>query len=176
MHDYTLSTLQKDTVIHRTHTCIDQINQELSLNLEYIPVLFDLKGRASGMFVVKNGTSYIRYNEIIFSRYFEDSLHSTTAHEVAHYACYAQYARKQIKPHGQEWRYFMSLLNVKAEVTSRYDLDGLPLRQQIRHLYACNCMQHSITTTRHNRIQKNRVIYRCKNCYQPLSLVKSITS
>lgn len=176
MLEYSLSDIQKQAVIDRTYSCIDSLNHQFKLRLEYIPVLFDLKGRASGMFVVKDGASYIRYNEIIFSRYFEDSLHSTTAHEVAHYVCYARNTRARIKPHGKEWREAMLLLGVEAEVTGRYDLTDLPLRQQARHRYSCNCMQHMLSSTRHNRIQRNKMIYRCKSCFQPLTLITSTTS
>ena len=170
MIDYSLTTAQKQVVTDRTVFYLENANRALGLNLGLIPILFDLKGKASGMFVVGRDKKIIRYNEIIFSKYFEDAVISTTAHEVAHYVNYELHGAKRVKPHGQEWRSLMQLFDVKPEVTSRYDLAGLPLRQQKQHLYQCDCMQHSLSTTRHNRIQASKVSYNCRRCLKPLKL------
>ena len=165
---HSLTPIQKHMVEEKTSHYIKLANELLSLQLERIDVRFDLSGRSSGMFVLKYGQMSIRYNEIIFSRYFDDALVNTVAHEVAHYVVCSVWGLKKVKPHGAEWKQVMQLFNVPAEVTSRYDVDGLPLKQQRRHQYACGCMTHQLTTTRHNKVQKKSAIYNCRKCHQPL--------
>lgn len=171
MTDYSLTAAQKQIVTDRTALYLENANSALGLRLDMIPIRFDLKGKASGMFVVRQNEKIIRYNEIIFSRYFDDAVISTTAHEVAHYVNYELHGVRKVKPHGHEWCTIMQLFDVRPEVTSRYDLTGLPLRQQKQHLYQCDCMQHSLSTTRHNRIMASKVSYNCRRCLKPLKLM-----
>ncbi len=165
---FKLSISDKQRVIACSYDYIDQFNRLLDTRYDHIPVIFDLKGKCSGMFVVRNNEMWIRYNETIFSRYFDDAIVNTTAHEVAHYIAYRLYAGRRIKPHGVEWQELMSLVGVKAETTSRYNLDGLPIRRQNTHTYVCACREHQLTTTRHNKIRLKKASYSCKFCRQPL--------
>lgn len=176
INEHRLNEHQLQSVIDTTHRYIDESNRRLDLKLPYIPVRFDLKGKASGMFVVRRGEKFIRYNEIIFSHYLEDSLLNTTAHEVAHYVVYELYGRRRVKPHGREWKQVMHMLGVRPEVTSRYDLSGLPLRQQQQFLYQCQCRLHQLTATRHNRVQAHRAIYHCRSCLKPLKFIEALRS
>lgn len=168
MLSFTLDQSQKNAVIAQTQHYINLANQQLQLNLSDIPILFNLKGCSSGMFVVKKNNIYIRYNEIIFSQYFKDNLDNTVAHEVAHYVVYGLSGPKKVKPHGIEWKRVMKLFNIKAEVTSSYDISDLPLQRQKQHHYTCGCMSHQLSTTRHNKIQKNTAVYKCRQCRQAL--------
>lgn len=174
---FTLSPSQQQQVIDKTDFYIDQANLLLSLQLPAIPVKFDLRGKSSGMFVYRrSGLSsehWIRYNPIIFSSYFEHALQHTVGHEVAHYIAYAMAAGRKIKPHGKEWAEIMALFKLPAEVTSRYDISGLPLRQQRRHRYACACREHELTSTRHNKILRGSAVYSCQLCRQPLRLLST---
>jgi len=171
MHEFTLTYAQKQQVLAKTRYFIDQANSLMSLSLEEISVAFDLKGKSSGMFVVKHEQLSIRYNEMIFSAYFEDSLNNTVAHEVAHYVVFSIWGLKKVMPHGQEWKQVMSMFGVRPEVTSDYDISHIPLNQQRRFEYACACTTHQLSTTRHNKVQKRRAVYSCRQCRQPLKLV-----
>ena len=171
MSEFSLTHDQKQQVLNRTRYFIEQANTLMSLSLEEISVSFDLKGKSSGMFVVKHKQQFIRYNEMIFSAYFEDSLTNTVAHEVAHYVVFSIWGLKKVKPHGKEWKQVMALFGVKAEVTSDYDISHIPLNQQRRFDYTCSCMTHQLTTTRHNKVQKRKAVYSCRQCRQPLRLV-----
>ncbi|VAW59223.1 hypothetical protein MNBD_GAMMA11-1088 [hydrothermal vent metagenome] len=167
---YSLTQAQKQRVINQTNVYIQQANQLHDLNLTPIDVVFDLKGKSSGMFVVRSSPShvYIRYNEIIFSQYFDDAMVNTVAHEVAHYVVHSIYGIKNTRPHGREWKQVMQLFNLRPEVTSRYDVSQLPLKQQRRHSYACGCMTHELSTTRHYKILRGKMTYHCRKCQQPL--------
>ena len=165
---FSLSAEQKEQVIQSTNAYIKMACDSLNLKLATIDVRFDLTGKSSGMFVVRQGKAYIRYNEIIFSSYFEDSIVNTVAHEVAHYVVYVTQRWERVKPHGAQWKAVMSLFGVPPEVTSKYDISLLPLKQQRRHGYRCDCMSHQLSTTRHNKVQNKKTVYHCKKCMQPL--------
>lgn len=174
---FSLSPSQQQQVIDNTDFYIEQANQLLDLQLPAIPVKFDLRGKSSGMFVYRHSGRYrehwIRYNPVIFSQYFDHALQHTVGHEVAHYVAYAISQGRRIKPHGKEWREIMALFRLPAEVTSRYDISELPLRQQRRHRYACSCREHELTTTRHNKILNGSAVYSCRLCRQPLRQLDS---
>jgi len=172
LSQFTLSTEQKKQVVESTNVYINKACQSLKINLPSIDVRFDLTGKSSGMFVVRQGRAHIRYNEIIFSSYFEDSVINTVAHEVAHYVVYSIHKWKRVKPHGAEWKSIMSIFEVPPDVTSKYDISSLPLKQQRRHDYKCECMKHQLTTTRHNKVQRKKIVYHCKKCMQPLKYVQ----
>lgn len=170
MDQFLLSQQQKHQVLERTDHYIELANQKLQLKLPSISVKFDLKGRTSGMFVVTRKQLCIRYNQIIFSAYYADSLKNTVAHEVAHYVVYSMCGSTRVKPHGEEWKQVMALYELEPLVTSRYDVSYLPLRRQQQHAYRCSCMSHQLSTTRHNKVQNRKVVYRCRKCSQPLKL------
>jgi len=165
---FILDQAQKQQVIDKTRYYINLANKQLQLQLDAIEIKFDLKGRSSGMFVVKYNQIFIRYNEIIFSEYFKDNLENTVAHEVAHYVVYVQYGARKVKPHGLEWKRVMALFEVNPEVTSRYDISALPLRRQAQYDYSCACMSHQLSTTRHNKVQRKTAVYKCRKCRQSL--------
>ena len=129
-----------------------------------VQISFDLKGRAAGVYQVRQGSVHIRYNPYIFAKFYEDNLRTTIPHEVAHYVSDRLYGLRNIKPHGKEWQDIMQEFGVKPQVTGRYDLAGIPVRRQKRHEYICNCRSHQISTSRHNKIQQGNVSYQCQYC------------
>lgn len=129
-----------------------------------IPVLFNLKGRAAGMYRVKQGQREIRYNPYLFAKYYNDNLAVTIPHEVAHYVTDVLYGLAAIRPHGKEWRGVMQLFGADASRTCDYDLAGIPIRRLLRHEYRCGCEVYKLTTRRHRRIQGGQTRYFCRNC------------
>ena len=129
-----------------------------------IPVLFDLKGRSAGMFKTIGERRFIRYNPWIFAKYFEENLRDTVPHEVAHFIVHEAYPRRGVKPHGAQWRDLMSSFGADPGVTFDLDLEGIPQRSQRTHRYHCGCQIHQVSTTRHNRVQRQRMSYYCLTC------------
>lgn len=166
----TLNLEQQEQVLSATETCLYQAGIVLEHTFEPIPVYFDLKGRAAGMYKVKKSQRMIRYNPYIFTRYFSENLATTVPHEVAHYAVDVLYGMRNTQAHGKEWKNIMALLNADASVTCDFDLQGLPTRHYQRFDYACSCRTHELTRIRHNRILKGRR-YLCRYCKQELVAV-----
>jgi SprT protein len=164
-----LSRKQRQRVVEATRATIAQAAALFGCEFAEIPVLFELRGRAAGMYRVRGGQRVIRYNPYIFARYFNDNLENTVPHEVAHYVTDVLYGLRRVRPHGPEWRAVMRAFGAVPTATCRYDLDGLPVRRQQRFSYQCSCTTHSLSTVRHNRVQGGRAYYSCRRCRAPLS-------
>jgi len=136
-----------------------------------IPVLFDLRGRASGMYRVRGRERRIRYNPWLFARYYENCMASTVPHEVAHYLSDVVYGLRNIRPHGREWRAIMAAFGADASVTADYSLDGIPLRRTRKHGYRCACDIHWLGALRDRRVRSGAARYRCRRCGEPLQPV-----
>ncbi|MGH8497428.1 MAG: SprT-like domain-containing protein [Methylococcales bacterium] len=163
-----LNPEQIDRVIARTADFIHRAGKIFNRGFEIIPVSFNLKGCAAGMYRLKENRGQIRYNPYIFSRYFDDNLAVTVPHEVAHYITDAVYGLKNIRPHGNEWKHLMARFEADASRTCNYDLSGVPLRTTRRHAYTCGCSTHHLTSVRHNRVQRGEARYFCRICRRQL--------
>jgi len=159
-----LSRQQKDQVCEATGACIRRAEHIFKLAPRPVPVVFDLKGRAVGMYRVRCGERLIRYNPYIFAKYFDSNLNETVPHEVAHYVTDRLYGLGNVRSHGFEWKTVMAALGVDARATARYDLDGIPVRRQRRFAYRCSCRIHQLTSCRHNRVLRGQAAYHCQNC------------
>lgn len=155
---------QQQQVITLTGDYINRATRIFRREFARIPVLFDLTGRAAGMYRVRRGERVIRYNPYLFAKYFEDNLKVTVPHEVAHYITDCVYGFATIRPHGPQWRELMVAFGAEPKATSDYDLDGVPGRRQRRHPYHCGCTAHELTTVRHNKASSGRMRYYCKRC------------
>lgn len=163
-----ISIKQQKQVIQKTYSYIQMAADNFSCNIASIPVYFDLKGRASGMYVTEHKKKYIRYNPYIFAKYFEDNLQTTVPHEVAHYVSDVIFGLHKIRPHGNEWKNIMHSFGVKPDTTSDYDLTGIPVRRLQRYEYQCDCMRHQLSAVRHNKVLRGKMSYRCRFCGSPV--------
>ncbi|MEZ5503999.1 MAG: SprT-like domain-containing protein [Halioglobus sp.] len=155
---------QQRLVLTKTEEYMLRAEEIFGRRFDRLPVLFDLKGRAAGMFKIIGKRRLIRYNPWIFSKYFEENLRDTVPHEVAHFIVHEVYPRRGVKPHGPQWQDLMARFDADAGVTFNLDLAGVPQRSQQTHRYFCGCQVHEVSTTRHNRAQRRRVRYHCCTC------------
>ena len=165
-----ISPYQQQQVVSETERYISIASAFFDRNIPAIPILFDLKGRAAGMYKSRLGTRQIRFNPYLFTKYFQDNLNDTVPHEVAHYITDVIYGLKRIRPHGEEWQAIMQLFGIEAQRTHSFDLQGIPQRQQKRFTYQCGCKLYQLTTRRHNLIQKGERRYLCRSCKGELNL------
>ena len=164
-----INEAQQQQVCSATTNYISKAGQIYGINIESIPVSFDLKGRAAGIYRVHDKHRVIRYNPYIFAKYFSNNLKTTVPHEVAHYITDIIYGLRNIKPHGAEWRETMRALGAEPQVTANYDLTGVPLRQVKRYVYRCDCSTHNLSSIRHNRVLHGGAIYYCRNCSKQIN-------
>jgi SprT protein len=157
----------------KTGEFINQASRIYRHRFPMIPVFFDLQGHAAGMYKVSNNERLIRYNPYLFAKYFDDNIATTVPHEVAHYVVDMLYGASKVKPHGLEWQEVMLSLGAEPRVTGSYDLSGIPIRRQQRHVYQCACTLHQISTVRHNKILRGLARYYCRKCNTALKSVSS---
>jgi SprT protein len=158
---------QQEQIISATEACLYQASLKLEYSFDPIPVVFDLKGRAAGMYKVNKSRRVIRFNPYIFAKYFSENLATTVPHEVAHYLVDVLYSMRSTQPHGKEWKSMMAIFGADASVTCNFDLAGLPTRHYQRFDYSCSCRTHELTRIRHNRVLKG-TRYHCRRCKQEL--------
>lgn len=147
---------------------IGEASLRYGVPLAVIPVTFDLFGVSAGMYRSAGRQTVIRYNPLIFSRYFEENLRDTVPHEVAHYVVDKLYGRRGVRPHGCQWQAVMTDFGVTPLVRHDWNLEGLGIRRQRRFAYRCGCGRHDVTAVRHNRMRKRGVVYRCRRCGEAL--------
>ncbi|MFK8069145.1 MAG: SprT-like domain-containing protein [Gammaproteobacteria bacterium] len=165
---------QQLIVIDRQNELIELAASEVGKKIPQIEIKFDLSGRTAGMYCSHKRQRWIRYNPYIFAKYFEENFKTTIPHEVAHYLVDHIY-RLRRAPHGKEWRSMMHLLGCEPETTHKFDLEGVPVKRQQRHLYRCSCQEHQLSSTRHNRAQirgQKKRDYFCRNCREVLIYVE----
>lgn len=169
-----ISPSLQEQVIKETNHFIKSAEDYYSSRFPEIPVLFDLTGKAAGMYRVKAGQRVIRYNPYVFSKYFDDNFSETIPHEVAHYVTDVLFNLKRIRPHGNEWKSVMQVFGVAANRTANYDLSGLPVRNYQKFVYHCGCQNYELTSRRHNKILRGSGHYLCRDCGGKLLFVKNV--
>ena len=163
-HVQPVNDSQKQQILNATSRCLQQACQLFELDYQTIPVSFDLRGRAAGMYQVRMGKQRIRYNPWIFSSHYDANLTETVPHEVAHHVADRLFGLRSIRPHGKEWKTIMRALGAEPRVTADFDLTGVPVRRQRRHSYACSCREYQLTTSRHNKVCRYQARYHCRLC------------
>lgn len=163
---------QQQQVLNETLRFLDVASDHFLQDFDTIPVLFDLKGKAAGMYRVKMGQRVIRYNPFIFAKYFDDNLQQTIPHEVAHYITDVLFGMRNIRPHGKEWKAVMHVFGVEPNRTASYDLSGVPQRRFDSFIYHCGCQDYALTSRRHNKILRGQGHYLCRDCGGKLKFVR----
>lgn len=173
-----IDTEQQLRVADEVERLIKQAAQRYGQYFENIDVLFNLRGKAAGMYRVKKSRSWlnpyptferhIRFNPWLFAKYPEDSWSNTIPHEVAHYIADCRFGLANIRPHGREWQQIMTDFGAEPSVTVQYDLSDIPTRKQRKYTYHCGCREVQISAIRHHRMSTHQQQYRCRDCSQML--------
>lgn len=159
----TLNDAQRTEVVAATSGWVARARRLYAHPLPDIPVRFDLRGQLAGMYRVRGERREIRYNPLVFARWYGENLADTVPHEVAHYVVDVLHGRRA-RPHGAEWRTVMNAFGVAAQRTGDFDLGDLPVRRERRFRYRCPCSEHQLSATRHHRVLRGQSRYHCRAC------------
>lgn len=164
-----LASEQQELVLERAAQCVRLANKAFGVDLPVPKIRFSVKGTAWGYYQRRGKKIEIRFNPLLFARYFQEGLQDTVPHEIAHYFVDAMYTGRP-KPHGREWREVMHVFGIEnPRATSDYDTTGLGVRKQQRIKYRCSCQTHEVSKTRHNRMLRGSK-YQCISCHEELQL------
>ncbi|OGT74377.1 MAG: hypothetical protein A2W76_03040 [Gammaproteobacteria bacterium RIFCSPLOWO2_12_47_11] len=155
---------QQTLVVCETVRYIRLASKLLQRSFAEVPVSFNLKGLAAGMYRVNRQGRCIRYNPCIFARYFEENFTTTIPHEVGHYIIDQVHGLRHVRPHGTEWRALMQMFGADTSRTALFDPEGLPARVYRQYTYQCDCITWQLTSRRHNRIVRDQARYHCRRC------------
>lgn len=164
---------QQQQIVDEVIRYLGFAEQRLQQVFPVIPIKFDLKGRAAGMYKVQAGNRQLRFNPYLFARYFEDNFTNTIPHEVAHYLVDVIHGIKKVRPHGKEWQNIMRMFGAEPQRTHQFDLTGIPQRTYRRFDYRCDCNTYQLTSRRHNLIMKKQRRYFCRQCKSELQLLNN---
>ncbi len=140
-----------------------------------IEIRFDLRGKTAGQVRIRaRGQYLIRYNLELLKRGGANFLERTVPHEVAHVLAYHGHGAN-IRPHGREWQRIMRQLGAEPTRCHDYDVSGLGARQLRYYAYHCGCMEHRLSSIRHNKVAKGQR-YLCRRCGEPLQPGSRIAS
>jgi len=190
----------QNDVVSEVQRYIDIASALYQKKIPAIDVVFNIKGKAAGMYRYyydkkahkkndNNARSYftitsmqkwfpqkqrqIRFNPWLFAKYPQDSWDNTIPHEVAHYISDCLYDLKKIKPHGVEWQNIMKDFGAEPIVRGSYSLEGIPVRKVRSYDYRCACRKVTLSSIRHRRVQSGQQEYRCRDCQEMLVLAVS---
>lgn len=166
-----LNEHQQQLVVEETNKQIRRAEVLFNKKFPIIPVQFDLRGHTIGMYKYSRHGKVIRYNSLIFAKYFDENCRDTIPHEVAHYIIDMQYGGKNVRPHGVQWRSLMDKLGADASRTANYDLSDIPKRVYSTVPYRCGCQAHQLGIRRHNKVVKRSNRYFCRLCGDILKAV-----
>jgi SprT protein len=131
---------------------------------------FSIKGRKAGQARIRKNGSWlpydwdltIRLNEELQLRAGIEAVVTTLAHEACHVFAAVACTPRRPQPHGKQWKSLMRALGFDPNRCHSYDLPTATKFRTFR--YVCSCMEHEITSIRHNRIQSGKADYHCKYC------------
>ncbi len=137
---------------------------------------FSLRGRCAGQArVERSGETFLRINLELLANNLDDFLKQTIPHEVGHLVVnwQARKKRQRPRPHGQEWQSVMQNCYDLQPVRC-HTYETTPARIVPRNfLYRCNCREHRLTRTMHNRMSR-RYQALCKSCKTHLRFVAKL--
>ena len=157
----------RSRIVARVERCLAQgesLCRRFGVPLPQPEIRFDLRGLAAGQCLwQRRRTPVLRFNLPLAERHPNDFITTTVAHEVAHLITIACHGRTP--PHGSEWRAVMRHLGIDdPQRCHQYAVEASGLRRQRRWAYVCDCREHQLSTTRHNRIRRDQAEYLCRCC------------
>jgi SprT protein len=128
---------------------------------------YNVRGQVAGRAGVWQNV--IKLNPVLLNHYQDEFIARTVGHEIAHIVADTHF--NQSCNHGRLWKFVMRLFGQEASRCHDYDLRLCSTRKTFT--YACNCMEHHITSNRHNKIVRKGATYTCRKCDTRLTFVKA---
>lgn len=165
-----LSQAQLDLIEEKTQDIINKAEELFNVDLGYVDIRFDIKGRiagqarwtnvrgkgvVNGIWIGPTATNLIlRYNQEAFVKDWDMMFNDTIPHEVAHLVC-------AVNPllgnnHNSDWQAIDLALGGSGETYHKLQLT--PGRATKRFIYTATCgTEANLSHVLHTRIQKGQV-------------------
>lgn len=139
--------------------CLDKLGARFNRTFVRPTIVYDVKGTTAGF--AHYGKNEIRLNTELLYTHWDDMLHNTVPHEVAHIVAGQQYGFR-IKPHGGEWALCMIALGLEPTRCHNYEVKKARVHKR-PFVYTCDCQEHHVTALLHRRMLSGRT-YHCNTC------------
>jgi Uncharacterized protein conserved in bacteria len=148
----------------RTH--LAQANKLLQTQYIEPKIIYRAKGSVAGSAFLTRWE--IQINSTMLYENGKIFIEEVVPHELAHLIVFKKFGK--VKPHGKEWQYIMSQVLGKIPKTTH----NFEVKSHDSFVYYCQCQEHHLTKTRHNKIEHNKTEYLCRKCGTILKLKNSI--
>lgn len=161
-----INTMSKDDLLNTAKTCLEDCLKKLR-NTEFAAcrkpnIELNQRGKIAGAALLQK--NIIRLHPRLFIQNKTYFVEQVIPHELAHLVVWQFYGR--VRPHGQQWRYVMTeILGLEPHLHHHLDVKKAGVKL---FTYVCQCNEVELSAVRHNRVQKNRQSYICKQCRQTL--------
>lgn len=146
---------------------IDDLNRisqsKFGINISDLKILYNLKGQRAG--VINPLKKEIRLNFELCNKFPEKMINEVLVHEIAHYINFC--LNPSTKPHGNEWKYIAKNLGLQNPKTT-HNMPTTKARKVNSYKYKCRCRTYTLSSIRHNRIQRKEAKYTCRHCGEKL--------
>lgn len=134
---------------------------------------------ALGTHIRKDNIHYLNFNPELLNELKDTYINEVVTHEYAH-ACVVHYLGyykngKRVMPHGREFKSFCYGFGIDGKATTKIAINSKVTKQRKRrrgYIYVCDCNEYDLSAIRHNRVQKENAVYRCKQCKGSLTFKK----
>lgn len=161
MTDFRLLKMQVQRQLKRD---LDTANQFFQKSFIAPTVSYNVRGLKAGVaYLTRNE---IRFNPILLQENGQDFIRQVVPHELAHILVHQQFGR--VQAHGREWKMMMeTVLGVPAEIYHCFDTASVASQ----FAYRCACQTHQLSLRRQNAILRDKRVYLCRKCRNPLVAV-----
>jgi len=140
-----------------------------------------LRGRAAGQYQARKEAGLtrhlIRVNGSLLLQHGHDFLNEVLTHECAHLVVYQYYGRQhqglKVRPHGWQWQAVMTqVFSASAHIYHQYE-DAKANTNTFRYRCQCASREHHLSLIRHNKVQRGKAQYMCRDCRAQLVIADS---
>ena len=155
----------QQAIVEAVEDCYLLAERQLNRRFPRPEINFKLRGKSAGTAHLQ--LNKLRFNPILLEENLQEFIQQVVPHEICHLLAYQLYGR--VKPHGKEWQALMvNLYGLIPSTTHSLNTDSVASKT---FDYQCRCGVVALSVRRHNKVQRQQTLYRCRRCNETLSRV-----
>ena len=152
----------QDIVLARVNECLSIACNKLAVDFAMPTVSFNQRGKIAGC--ARLQSNQLRFNPVLLADNLAAFLDEVIPHEICHLLAFRLFGK--VRPHGREWKNLMLQLYGLAGNTY-HQLDVSKVMGNTFN-YTCLCGPLQLSSRRHNKVLRRKVVYSCLRCGEKL--------